>query len=155
VPSPVYTRLAFDDFESGGRSGGSGWLGQWQTSDPFVTTSCIPHSGGFCLDLSLGGFYQRAVNLSGRRNVHLRFWARLSDLEPGRKALVAVMPAGGQLQVVKEFTAAESDGKYRPYDIDLSGVPMSGDFRVVFESQLAPLTSRWHLDDVELGTVTP
>ena len=95
------------------------------------------------------------MNLSGRRNVHLRFWARLSDLEPGRKALVAVMPAGGQLQVVKEFTAAESDGKYRPYDIDLSGVPMSGDFRVVFESQLAPLTSRWHLDDVELGTVTP
>jgi peptidoglycan/xylan/chitin deacetylase (PgdA/CDA1 family) len=155
MPSPVYTRLAFDDFESGGRSGGSGWLGPWQTSDPFVTTSCIPHSGGFCLDLSLGGFYQRAVNLSGRRNVHLRFWARLSDLEPGRTALVAVLAAGGQLQVVKEFTAAEGDGEYRPYDIDLSGVPMSSDFSVVFESQLAVLRSRWHLDDVELVTVTP
>jgi len=149
----VYIRLAFDGFESEGRDGGSGWLGPWQTSHLFVTRPGDAHSGDFQLDLSFSGFVQRVADLGGHENVHLRFWARLSSLQAPAK----VWASGdlNQWQVVKEFTLAESDGLYHLYDIDLSGMVASGSFSVVFESQLYPLVSQWHVDDVEFVALAP
>ena len=110
TPSPAYARLAFDDFESGGPDGGSGWLGPWQTSHLFVTRPGDAHSGDLQLDLSFSGFVHRVADLAGHKNVHLRFWARLSSLQAPGQALVAVSNDGHQWQVVKEFTLAEADG---------------------------------------------
>jgi peptidoglycan/xylan/chitin deacetylase (PgdA/CDA1 family) len=156
TPTPAYTRLAFDDFESGGTDGGSGWLGPWQSVGPFVTSGEAPHAGDWQLDLSSGVFVYRAADLAADERVHLRFWSRLSRLDASHQAIVVVSPGGGLgWEAVKEFTMAESDGMYHLYDIDLSGIEMSDSFAVGFYSLIDPLTDQWHVDDIELVTMAP
>ena len=119
-----------------------------------MITSGTAHSGSYQLDMSFSGFVYRVADLAGQENVHLRFWARLGNLQVPGQAVVGVSD-GAQWEIVKEFTLAESDGLYHLYDIDLSHMAMSGSFTVAFQSQLAPLTSQWDVDDVELVTLAP
>lgn len=155
TPAPAFTRLAFDGFESADASGGSGWLGPWQTTGVFVTAGGTAYSGGYQLDMSFPGFVWRVANLAGQENVHLRFWSRLANLQTTGQAVVAVSSGGTQWQIVKWFTPEESDGVYRLYDIDLSGMQMTDSFTLAFYSQMEPLADRWDVDDVELGTPAP
>jgi hypothetical protein len=150
APAPVFTRLAFDGFESADASGGSGWLGPWLSTGPFVTSSDAPHSGDWQLDIPPGLFVYRSADLTGQENVHLRFWSRLR-LEGSDRAFVVASFAGNGWQSVMEFTPAEGDGVYHFYDIDLSGFEMSDNFVVGFFSQI----DSWHIDDVELARLTP
>ncbi len=155
TPVP-YVTVASDDFESAGTDGGSGWLGPWQSTGPFMASGEAPHAGNWQLDLSSGIFVSRSVNLAGRENVHLRLWSRLSRLDTSHRAVVLISSDGGLgWEVAKEFTAAESDGVYHLYDIDLSGVEMSDSFTVGFYREMDPLTDQWHVDDVELVTAAP
>lgn len=156
TPAPAYTRVAFDDFESGGPEGGSGWLGPWQSTGPFVTSGDAPYAGSWQMDISSGLFSSRSADLAAQQNVHLRFWSRLSRVDLSHRAIVFISGDSGLTwQVVKELTWAESDGVYRLYDIDLSGFVMSANFAVGFYRLMSPLTDRWHIDDVELATPAP
>lgn len=152
IPTPAYTRVAFDDFESGSADGGSGWLGPWQSTDPFITSGEAPHAGDLQLDLSSGRFVYRMADLAAYEKVHLRFWSRLTLLDTSHRALVLVRPGGSLTwDVAKEFTMTESDGVYNLYDIDLTGIEMSDSFAVGFYRVMDPLGEQWHIDDVELG----
>jgi hypothetical protein len=154
TPTPTYTRVASDDFESGSADGGSGWLGPWQSTDPFVTSGEAPHAGDRQLDLSSGSFVYRMADLAAYEKVHLRFWSRLTLLDTSHQALVLVRPGGGLTwDVVKEFTVTEGDGVYHLYDIDLTGIEMSDSFAVGFYRVMDPLSEQWHIDDVEMGGV--
>ncbi len=156
MPLPLVT-IAYDGFESGGNDGGSGWQGTWwHVGGPFVTGSDAPHSGSRQLELSSGAYIYRSADLSGQGEVHLRFWSRLSGLDPSDQAHVLVSPGIGlPFQVVEEFTATESDGVYHLYDIDLSALPMTAGFIVGFYSLMDSPSDQWHIDDVELGALTP
>ncbi len=154
TPQP-YMILASDGFESGGSGGGSGWLASWLSSASFVLTGEAPYAGDWALDLSSPIVVLRAVNLAGQENPHLRFWARLDSFGASDRATVVVRRNYGGLQAVMEFTEAESDGLYRLYDIDLSGIEGSGSFEVGFFSGMDSLTSRWNVDDVEVVSVAP
>ncbi len=156
MPLPLVT-IAYDGFESASLDGGSGWLEPWKAlGGPFVTGSDAPHSGSRQLELSSGAYIYRSADLSGQGEVHLRFWSRLSGLDPSGQAHVLVSPGIGlPFQVVKEFTATESDGVYQLYDIDLSAYPMTSGFIVGFYYLMDSPSDQWHIDDVELGALTP
>ncbi len=162
IPTPTPTPLplvtvAYDGFESASDDGGSGWLGPWQPpGGPIVTSGEAPYSGDWHLELASGAYVFRPADLSGRDGVHLRLWSRLSGLGPSDKARVLVSPGIGlPFQVAKEFTGAESDGVYRLYDIDLSAFQMTDGFLVGFYYLKDSPSDQWHIDDVELGTLTP
>jgi hypothetical protein len=151
-----YVTLAYDGFESASDDGGYGWQGPWRSTGPFVTSGDAPHSGGWQLELASGVYVFRSADLSGRENVRLRLWSRLSGLGASDKALVLVSPGNGlPWQVAKEFTAAESDGVYRQYDIDLSAFQMTDGFIVGFYYLTDSPSDQWHIDDVELVTLAP
>ena len=155
TPLPLVT-IAYDGFESGGADGGSGWLRPWQYTGQFVTGSEAPHAGNWQLELPSDVYVYRSADLSGQVNVHLRFWSRLSRLYPSDRAQVLVSTGNGQpFQVVREFTVAESDGVYHLYDIDLSAFPMTHDFIVGFYHLMDSPSDQWHIDEVELGALTP
>ena len=160
VPTPtpvsVYTRLAFDDFESADAAGGSGWLGPWQSTAPFATSGELPHSGNWQQDLSSGVFAYRAGDVSGQAGLHLRFWSRFSRADPSHRATIMVsLTDGVDWQVVGELFDADADGVYRQYDIDLSGIDTSQGLLVGFYGLLDPATDVWHIDDVELARAEP
>ena len=156
MPAATYTRLAFDDFESGGADGGSGWLGPWQSTGLFVVSGDGPHSGSWQQNLSSRVFAYRAADLSGQGGVHLRFWSRLSRASPTHRAIVIISRDDGlSWQVVKELSDVEADGAYHLYDIDLSGIEMSAGFLVGFYSLLDPATDIWYIDDVEVVRAPP
>src|SRR3990172_3038120 len=155
TPSPVITRLAFDDFESGDGSGGAGWLGPWQPSGSYAISGDAPHAGAWQLDLSLGGAVSRVTNLAGHQDVHLRFWARLSPSNAWSRAFVTVDSRGDGWDLIWQFRDGDGDGVYRRYDIDLSGIEIAHDLTVTFYGVLNPFADRWHVDDVELVTMSP
>ena len=79
----------------------------------------------------------------------------MSSFEQSDWASVLISNDEVQWQAVKQFTEADSDGVYHLYDIDLSGIAMSDNFFVGFYTSVAPLSGKWHVDDVELGTPAP
>ena len=148
-----YLSIARDDFESGLRSGGTGWLDAWRPSTVFIM-GAPSHSGSAALNLSYANSVERTADVSGYSRVRLRFWSRLAGLQAEGQALLAVRPNGGAWQVVKQFSLAESDQTYHAYDIDLSGIATAGGLAVAFHSSLSPTVSQWHVDDVELVGVS-
>ncbi len=154
TPAPSCPALAWDGFESGS-GGGCGWLGPWMLSGVLGVSGGSPHGGSWQADLSSPVLLSRSLDLTGRQGVHLRFWARLSSLEDTDTAMVMVSSDGFNRQTVKRFTAAEADGVYRFYDIDLSGFAMTSGFTVYFYGMLDSASDQWLLDDVELAVVGP
>ena len=74
---------ANDNFESGGWTGGNGWLNNWYYSgDATVTNAGTPYQGIYHLRLRANtGYVERAVDLSSAVSAHLRFWAKVNSFE--------------------------------------------------------------------------
>ena len=137
VATPTQFGIASDDFESGGWSGGSGWLWPWyHGGDATVTTSGTPHGGSYHVRLSRStGYIDRAVNLSGKSNVRLQFWAKADSFE-GSEYAVCNIYDGVAWYTVETWTDEDDDNLYHFYDIDLSGYNMSSQFYVAFDAQM-------------------
>lgn len=69
------TDIALEDFETGGTTGGIGWLSGWSLSgDAAVVAVGAPHRGNYHPRLrSSTGYAERAVNLSGLSGLRLQF----------------------------------------------------------------------------------
>ncbi|MFH0941735.1 MAG: hypothetical protein V1823_01755 [Chloroflexota bacterium] len=127
--------IASDDFESGGWSGGSGWLYPWWRHAGLadVTDDDGPYQGSYHLLVrGTNGYAERALNLVGKTNVRLQFWAKADSLESGDVASARVSPDDTNWTTVRSWTDGDDDDTYRFYDIDLSAFPMSGEFRIAF-----------------------
>ncbi len=150
LPGPI----AFDGFESGNFSGGSGsWVGAWAKSGDvrIRRKRDNPHAGIRHVRLSRSnGYLERAVDLSGASSVHLTFWAKVKSFEGSDEALVLVSPDGVNFSTVTVFTSADSDNTYPFYDLDLTGFPMSGDFRIAFDAEMNSNKDYLFLDDIEI-----
>src|SRR5207249_1428430 len=120
--------IATEGFESGTFSGGSGWSGPWTDSgDVSIRTNRDgPQESTSHVRLrQKTGHLQRQVDLSGARNVHFTFWAKVKSFESSDTALVKVSPAGVTFTTVKVFTRADNNNTYRYYDIDLASFTMT------------------------------
>ncbi len=139
VPTPPPLRLAWDDFESAGLTGGSGWLTNWMASGNYaVTTAGTAYQGSYHLRLrSSTGYARREVNLSGKTNVRLQFWAKANSFETGENAQLRVSSNGTTWTTVKTWVDGEDDNVYRFWDFDLSAYPLTSTFWIAFDANMS------------------
>ena len=146
--------IASEDWESGGFSGGAGWLSAWTVqggSDAAVTTQNTPFAGVNHLRLrSSDGYVSRVVNLSGNSEVHLSFYAKVQSFEGSDSATAQVSPDGTNWTTVKTWTSADSDGVYKLVDIVLSGFSRTSQFSIAFEGNMSSKGDRLLIDNIEV-----
>ena len=108
-----------------------------------------PQEGAEHLRLRRGtGYVDRSVDLSGRSNVTLQFWAKADSFEAGETALVLVSPDGVDWTVLKTWSDGEDDNTYRFYQFDLSSFPMTSQFWVAFDAEMSAANDRFYVDDL-------
>jgi hypothetical protein len=147
LTTPLPT-IAWDDFESGGLNGGSGWLTDWLASgDCSVTTAGTAYQGSYHLRLRRAtGYARREVNLSGKTDVHLQFWAKANSFETGENAQLLVSSDGTTWSTVKTWVDGEDDNVYHYWDFDLSAYPLTGTFWIAFEANMGQTSDYFYVD---------
>ena len=142
--------LPSDDFESGGLTGGYGWLDDWAaTGNASVTTIGTPHGGTRHLRLRFASSYiERSANLSGMSNLRLQFWAKVEAFEAGDTAEAWVSSNHTDWTTVKTWTRADPDDIYVFVDIDLSSYTMSSEFWIAFNSGMNSGQDDFYVDDL-------
>ena len=140
--------IAWDDFESGGLTGGSGWLTNWMASGDYsVTTAGTAYQGSYHLRLrSSTGYATREVNLSGKTDVRLQFWAKANSFESWENAQLLVSSNGSTWTTVKTWVNGEDDNVYRFWDFDLSAYPLTGTFWIAFDANLSGTGDYFYVD---------
>ncbi|MBM3156621.1 MAG: hypothetical protein FJ004_04985 [Chloroflexi bacterium] len=156
LPAVTVTRdmvpIASDDFESGGWSGGSGWLAAWSyTGDASITTSGDPYQGACHLMLSRNtGYVKRPVNLSGHTSARLRFCANAVSFEAAEEAYCQISPDGSTWTTIKTWRNGDDTGVYTYYDIDLSSYKLSSQFWIAFQAKMADASDYLYIDSIEI-----
>jgi hypothetical protein len=146
--------IAWDDFESEGSNGGEGWLGGWwQEGDSEVTDSgSDQHGGEYYLRLrGDDGYADRPVDLSGKTNVRLQFWAKADGFEEGETAYCKVND--GSEHTVHTWVDGDDDDTYYFYDIDLSSYTMASEFYICFQAAMSNSTDRLYVDDLKVVSI--
>lgn len=153
------TIIAADDFESSNWSGGSGWLYDWSRSGSVsIVTTDSPHEGIYHLQLrSSSDYAARAVDLSGRTNVRVQFWAKANSFEAGEYAQLLVSPNGTTWTAVRTWIDGEDDNLYRFEDMSLSSFAMTSEFWIAFQASMGDTADYLWIDDLKIVSqlVTP
>ncbi|HEU5060700.1 MAG TPA: zinc metalloprotease [Kofleriaceae bacterium] len=144
--------LARDDFESGDFLGGTGWLGTtgWALGgNPQVVSTGV--EGNFHARLRIGNKISRRFRLRGATgDIRVRFWAKVVSYEGADQAVVQVSAGTGALQTIHTFTAADSDGVYREYDIDITALATENPIRLVFDGNGDGADDTLYIDEVRV-----
>lgn len=161
VPSISATRdkvnIASDDFESGGWSGGSGWLNDWyQEGDASIVTGGGPYQGNYHLQLRRNtGYVKRSVDLSDQPAARLQFWAKAKSFESAEEARCLVSSDGSNWTAVKTWVDGDDDNSYHFYDIDLSSYTLSSQFWIAFQADMSKKDDQFFVDDLSVVRVLP
>jgi hypothetical protein len=146
-------QIAFDDFESGDWTGGTGWTNDWQYSgDAIVSTDGTPYSGSYHVRLRRStGYISRAVDLADYESPVLRFWWKASSFESGDEAYCFVSPDGIEWTQVKTWQDGDDDDIYHLEDIDLSAYASgSSEFWIAFDAGMDAVNDIFYIDDVQI-----
>ena len=151
-PTPPPLKLAWDDFETGDLTGGSGWMGDWAvTGDVTIQMDEAPHEGSFHMRLRDSTAYvDRSVDLSGQTGVRIQFWAKAADFEATDVIELKVSPDGATFTTVRSWVDGQDDAVYRFEDIDISSFSMTSEFFIAFDSGVDDLTDRLFIDDLRI-----
>ena len=152
-PTPPPRTLAWDDFESGDFSGGSGWLGTWLTlSEVSIESAESPFEGTFHMRLRRSpARAERSLDLSGQIDVRLQFRAKSVAFEPGETVTLKVSDdLGGSFVTVRTWVDGEDDNIYHFEDIDLSSFTMTSEFFIAFESGITGAAGFFFVDDLRV-----
>ena len=140
-----------DDLESGGLTGGSGWIDNWTVSAAPVTAESAnsPNGGTYHLLVDKGGDTKRSIDMSGQSSMRFKFWAKVTGLSGQRQGNAFISSNGTDWTEVRTWTTSDPDGVYQSEDIDLSPYSMSSQFWVRFSIDGAGGGSRsLYVDDV-------
>jgi hypothetical protein len=155
------TQYAWEDFESGGWSGGGGWTDDWIHSgyasvvwgwwwDP-------PYEGWFHLRLqgdrrtNNRGDVRRAVDLSEAEGVvRLRFYAKVNGFEGSDNAVCQVSSNGYQWDTLFTWTNEQDDNNYYPYNFSLNAYEMTSEFWIRFRSNCNNSNDYFYVDYIEI-----
>ena len=145
------TTLAYDGFETGDGTGGSGWSADWTfTGEASVRGTGSPHNGSFHLRLrSSDGRAERFLDISDVADPRIRFWAKAASFEPGEFASLEVSNNGIDWSTIKLWVDGDDDNDYRFYDIDVAGFSTSSTFYIAFDASMGDTSDRFFVDDVE------
>ena len=154
TPTPVpYGTFAYDGFESGTADGGNGWAEGWSSSSLAIETGGA-RSGLRYLDLASTGTVVRSAYVVPPGELHLRFWARFASVDSEDEASVWLSEDGVNWVVYPVFTEERDDLAWHLYDIELPFSPSTERVFVRFQVQMDPQDDLWHIDDVELVSLS-
>lgn len=144
--------FAADDFESGGWTGGSGWLDNWYYEGlAAIRTDDNPYEGTYHLRLqSSSGYVSRSVDLSAHTSAYLQFWAKADSFEAGETAECLVSENGTGWTVVQTWVDGDDDNVYRLYNIDLSSYTLTSEFWVAFDANMSFKNDEFWVDDLKI-----
>ena len=147
--------IASDDFNSGGWTGGSGWLDNWtHTGYSSVTNSGTPYEGSYHLMLNAGtGHVSRSVDLSKQVSARLRFRAKVNSFEFGETATCDVSSNGVDWTTAYTWTDADSDNAYHYYDVDLTSYSFTSQFRIAFNAHMSGTNDYFYVDKLDIAWV--
>ncbi|MBN2076781.1 MAG: hypothetical protein JW762_14625 [Dehalococcoidales bacterium] len=145
-PPPVI--IAGHDFNDNNWSGGTGWLSSWDhQGSTSLTTSRSPYEGTRHLQLRGSNAYvERSVDLTGRTEVHLKFYAKAYSFESADTMRCLVSSDYVDWKVVHTWVNGDDDNTYHPFDIDLSSFDMSSKFWIVFDSGMSGNGDYFYVD---------
>jgi len=152
-PSTEETSTASDDFESGGWTGGTGWLDNWYHSgNASVTGSGTPYEGSYHLRLRRNtGYVDRSVDLSEATSARLQFWAKANSFESGEEAYCLVSSNDTDWTTVHTWVDdVDDDDVYRFHDIDLSPYELTSEFWIAFQANMSGNQDYFYVDDLEI-----
>lgn len=143
--------IASDDFESGGWSGGTGWLDNWApTGDASIVTTGTPYQGSYHLMLrSSTGYVKRSVDARGP-SANLQFWAKARSFEGGETAECLISPNGTDWTAVQTWVNGDDDNVYHFFDIDLSAYTLTSQFWVAFQANMSGTKDYLYIDDLKI-----
>ena len=148
---------AREDFESGGFSGGSGWLYGWSASgEAAVIDTAAPYQGRYHLRLRADtGYVERAVDLSAATTARLTFWAKAQSFEEGEEAYCLV--SDNDIDWYNEVTwvDGQDDNTYKFYEVNLSSYNLSDEFRIAFSANMTQTTDNFYVDNLEITYTHP
>jgi len=147
------TLLASDDLESGGWTGGIGWLNSWSSSgQTSVTGAEQPQEGSYHIRLrSVDGAASRQVDLFDQPpGVKLQFWARIKIFEDDDAVELKLSPDGQSWSTLYMWDAEDSDDIYYFRDIDLTGYTLSNQTRIKFNANLDNGGDKFFADDIRI-----
>lgn len=143
--------IAEEDWESGGWSGGSGWTNSWSHSGDSSVDTSGEHAGSYHVRLRINtGYIKRAVNLNGRTNARLLFWAKAASFESGEEAYARVSPNDVDWYTVHTWVNGDDDDEYHYFDIDLSAYSMTSEFWIAFDAEMSSTGDRFYVDDIQV-----
>jgi hypothetical protein len=150
--SNCWDTIAYDDFNSGGWTGGSGWLGGWtHTGTSSITSSGTPYEGAYHLLLqSSDGYVKRSLNLSKQVSAHLRFRAKVNSFESADNTVCLVSSDGTSWTTAYTWTPAESDNTYHYYDINLTSYGFTNAFWIAFKANMNSSGDYFYVDDLDI-----
>jgi len=156
VPEVSVTRdhgvIASDYLESGGWSGGTGWLQDWyHQGDAAVVGTGEPQEGYYHLMLNGDTDYvKRSVDLSSAHghDVKLYFWAKAKSFQGGEQVQCLVSPNGSDWTPVKTWANGDDDNAYRFYDVDLSSYGLTSQFWIAFQAYMSGPNSYFYVDSI-------
>ncbi len=142
--------IASHDFEDNRWSGGTGWLyGWWHQGSTSITNSQNPYQGIRHVQMRGSNAYiDRAVDLTGYSNIRLQFWAKVRSFERNDTMYCMVSPNDTDWTSVYVWDRNDSDNTYHYYDIDLSSIPVSGEFWIAFDSEMSGNNDYFYIDQI-------
>jgi len=145
--------IASHDFNDNSMNGGTGWLSAWgHQGSTSITTQQIPYEGTHHLRLrGASAYIERSVDLTGKSDVHLQFFAKADSFEAGDTITCLVSPDYIDWTEVETWDSSDSDNIYHPVDIDLSTFEMSSEFWIVFNSGMDKNNDYFYVDDLSIS----
>ncbi|HEY95144.1 MAG TPA: hypothetical protein G4O15_09440 [Dehalococcoidia bacterium] len=157
---PVYISLngitgliASHDFNDNNMNGGIGWISGWShQGSTSIMTQENPYEGTHHLRLrGANAYIERSVDLMGKSEVHLQFYAKVNSFESGDMMRCLVSPDYLDWTVVETWDSSDSDNTYHPVDIDLSSINMSSEFWIAFDSGMDRNNDYFYVDYLTIG----
>jgi hypothetical protein len=152
--SNSWQAIATDNFESGGWTGGTGWLDGWtHTGDSLIVTNDSPFDGTYHLRLrSSTGVAKRSVDLTHQVNVHILVRAKVKNFEGNENATCRISNDNISWTTVHTWIndASTDDNEYHFYDIDLSSYQMTSPFWISFNANMSGTGDLFYIDKLEV-----
>ena len=147
------TVLASEDFESHTWNGGSGWESAWAHSgDSSIITTDSPHAGSYHARLRRDtGYISREVDLAGRANATVRFWAKADSFEPTETSSALISTNGGGDWVILEtWEEGDDDDIYHYYEYEITHYGLTADVIIAFDAEMSWKEDYFYIDDLEV-----
>ena len=144
-----YRALAYDDFNSNGFTGGTGWQGSWTTTSSASIDADYPLEGRYCGKILHDGQMNRQVDLTGVVGAKLIFDSRSVYFETGDEAFVEIKHGGNTTRVLT-LNEADCDKVYHQHVIDLQPFVSAGVIDICFVGGMSSSTDYWYIDRVRV-----